>query len=1094
MEKCIKCGGMLPAGAKVCPYCGNPVSLYEEKKQPGLPLSSDISPMAPVQSASRKQARGRTILILAVVVLSGLLILSFAFAIILWSAPPKLAVSPGSLDYGTLQVGSQGSQILTLSNSGRQDLDWRVDKGKADWLTLDPSQGRIPSGGSQTINVRADTTLLTAGQYSASISFISNGGEASVSAILMVASGPESPSGPVVSSISPTSGPATGGTTVTIIGSGFTGASKVLFGTATSTFTVNSATQITVVSPAGSGTVHVTVTTPGGPSATSSADQFTYLVVPKIMSISPTSGPAAGGTTVTIRGEGLTGANKVLFGTVPAKSFTVNSATQITALSPAGSGTVDVTVTTPGGPSATSTADQFTYVYVPAPAPVPFIKSISPTLGPVTGGTKVTITGTDLTGANKVLFGTVPAKSFTRVSATQVTAVSPAGSGTVDVRVTTPGGTSETSNADRFTYVYVPAPVPFIKSISPTLGPVTGGTKVTITGTGFTGASKVLFGTVPARITSVSDIQITAVSPGGSGTVDVRVTTPGGTSAITGADQFTYVFAQPKITSISPTSGSTTGGMSVTITGSDFTGASKVLFGTVPASRFTVNSDIQITAISPGGSGTVHVRVTTPGGTSATSTADQFTYVPAPIVTGVSPKTGPAAGGTTVIITGTGFTGAGVLFGTVPARITSVSDIQITAVSPGGSGTVDVRVITPGGTSAITGADQFTYVFAQPKITSISPTSGSTTGGMSVTITGSDFTGASKVLFGTVPASRFTVNSDIQITAISPGGSGTVHVRVTTPGGTSATSTADQFTYVPAPIVTGVSPSTGPTTGGTKVTITGSGFTTAIQVKFGNVAASSPTLVSDKQIKVDSPVVTGSGTVDVRVTTPGGTSATSSADQFTYYEAAKIAVAPNSLDFGELVQGTTKTLPVTVSNTGGQALTWNLDTTSLPGWLSVNRNAGTVGAGSSLTIKVTAKTAGLAAGSQPEATLNFTSNGGSEQVLVKLIVNAPPSAAKIAVAPNSLDFGELVQGTTKTLPVTVSNTGGQALTWNLDTTSLPGWLSVNRNAGTVGVGSSLTIKVTAKTAGLSAGSQPEATLNFTSNGGSEQVTVKIKVK
>src|SRR2546427_11995870 len=99
MEKCIKCGGMLPADAKVCPYCGNPVSLYEEKKQPGLRLSSAISPIAPVQSASRKQARGRTILILAVVVLSGLLILSFAFAIILLSAPPKLAVSPGSLDY-----------------------------------------------------------------------------------------------------------------------------------------------------------------------------------------------------------------------------------------------------------------------------------------------------------------------------------------------------------------------------------------------------------------------------------------------------------------------------------------------------------------------------------------------------------------------------------------------------------------------------------------------------------------------------------------------------------------------------------------------------------------------------------------------------------------------------------------------------------------------------------------------------------------------------------------------------------------------------------------------------------------------------------
>ena len=242
MEKCIKFDGKLPAGAKVCPYCGNPVSFYEEKKQP-------------VQPASGKEARWRPMLILAVVVLSGLLILSLAFAIILWTSSPKLVVSPGSLDYGTLQVGNQSSQTLTLSNSGRQDLDWRADQGKADWLTLDPSQGRIPSGGSQTIHVRADTTLLTAGRYSASISFSSNGGGASVSTVLIVASGPVSPSGPVVASISPTSGSAIGGTTVTITGSGLTGVNKVLFGTTASSFTVKSDTQITAVSPAGSGTV-----------------------------------------------------------------------------------------------------------------------------------------------------------------------------------------------------------------------------------------------------------------------------------------------------------------------------------------------------------------------------------------------------------------------------------------------------------------------------------------------------------------------------------------------------------------------------------------------------------------------------------------------------------------------------------------------------------------------------------------------------------------------------------------------------------------------------------------------------------------------
>ena len=788
MEKCIKCGGMLPAGAKVCPYCGNPVSLYEEKKQPGLRLSSAISPIAPVQSAYRKQARGRTILILAVVVLSGLLILSFVFAIILWSAPPKLAVSPGSLDYGTLQVGSQGSQILTLSNSGRQDLDWRVDKGKADWLTLDPSQGRIPSGGSQTINVRADTTLLTAGQYSASISFISNGGEASVSAILIVASGPESPSGPVVSSIEPKAGPATGGTNVTIRGASFTGASHVLFGTTASNFTVNSDTQITAVSPAGSGTVHITVITPVGTTATSNAGQFTYLAAPTISSIQPTAGPATGGMNVIIRGSGFTGASKVLFGTT-ASNFTVNSDTQITAVSPAGSGTVHITVTTPVGTTAASNADQFTYLAAP-----PHIASISPTSGPTAGGTTVTIRGSGFIGANKVLFGATAANSFTVNSDAQITAVSPAGRGMVHVTVITPVGTTAASNADRFTYLAAPT----ISSIQPTAGPATGGTSVLIRGSGFTRASQVLFGTTAANSFTVNnDTQITAVSPAGRGTVHVTVMTPVGTTAASNADRFTYLAAPPQIASISPTSGPTAGGTTVTIRGTGFTRASQVLFGTTAASNYTVNSDTQITAVSPAGRGMVHVTVITPVGTTAASNADRFTYLAAPTISSIQPTHGPTIGGTSVLIRGSGFTDASqVLFGTTAASNYTVnSDTQITAVNPAGSGTVHVTVITPVGTTAASNADRFTYLAAPPHIASISPTSGPTAGGTTVIIRGSGFIGASQVLFGTTAVSNFTVNSDTQITAVSPAGRGTVHVTVITPVGTTAASNADQFQY-----------------------------------------------------------------------------------------------------------------------------------------------------------------------------------------------------------------------------------------------------------------------------------------------------------
>src|SRR5207237_9640093 len=101
------------------------------------------------------------------------------------------------------------------------------------------------------------------------------------------------------------------------------------------------------------------------------------------------------------------------------------------------------------------------------------------------------------------------------------------------------------------------------------------------------------------------------------------------------------------------------GGTSVTITGSEFTGATSVKFGATSAASFTVDTDGQITAVSPAhAAATVDVTVTTVGGTSATSGSDQFTFVAAPTVSSFAPTAGPTAGGTSVTITGSGFTGA----------------------------------------------------------------------------------------------------------------------------------------------------------------------------------------------------------------------------------------------------------------------------------------------------------------------------------------------------------------------------------------------------------------------------------------------------
>jgi hypothetical protein len=91
--------------------------------------------------------------------------------------------------------------------------------------------------------------------------------------------------------------------------------------------------------------------------------------------------------------------------------------------------------------------------------PVPAISSLGPAAGDPAGGTKVTISGTDFTGASAVSFGAAPAAAFTVNSETQITAFTPAAAaGTVDVRVTTPAGQSLVGPADRFTFA-TPAPI-----------------------------------------------------------------------------------------------------------------------------------------------------------------------------------------------------------------------------------------------------------------------------------------------------------------------------------------------------------------------------------------------------------------------------------------------------------------------------------------------------------------------------------------------------------------------------------------------------------------------------------------------------------
>jgi hypothetical protein len=264
----------------------------------------------------------------------------------------------------------------------------------------------------------------------------------------------------------------------------------------------------------------------------------------------------------------------------------------------------------------------------------------------------------------------------------------------------------------------------------------------------------------------------------------------------------TVLQAAPAVTGISPASGPESGGTTVTITGTDLTGATDVQFGNTSAINFTPDSPTQITATAPAGSGIVDITITTPGGVSTINDADQYSYIPAPTITGVNPTSGADSGGTTVTITGTDFSGAtDVEFGTTAATDFRVdSPTQITAVAPAGSGIRDVTVTTPSGTSAASRADLYTYI-AAATVTGISPTSGPESGGTTVTITGTDLSGITDVEFGSTPAADFSADGPTQLTATAPPGTGTVDITITTPSGTSTTSNADQYTYIAPRVV-----------------------------------------------------------------------------------------------------------------------------------------------------------------------------------------------------------------------------------------------------------------------------------------------------
>ncbi|MBN1417467.1 MAG: IPT/TIG domain-containing protein, partial [Planctomycetes bacterium] len=698
---------------------------------------------------------------------------------------------------------------------------------------------------------------------------------------------------PSVASVTPNQGPAVGGTAVTIGGTGFqTGATVTFGGTSATSVVVVSSTQITCATPAhAAGAVNVVVANPDGQSGTL-AGGFTYVAAPSIVSLDPREGPAVGGTPATIGGTDFQTGATVTFGGALATSVVVVSSTQITCVTPAGApGLVTLEVENPDGQKATWVN---AYQYVPPPV----VSSVTPSQGPVSGGTAVTIGGTSFQTGATVTFGGTSATSVVVVSSTQITCATPAhAAGAVAVEVVNPDAQSGTL-AGGFTFVAGPT----IASVDPLQGPTAGGTAATIAGTGFQTGAVVRFGGASAtNVAVVSPTQITCTTPShAAGLVTVEVQNTDGQTA-SAASAFEYV-APPAVTGVAPSQGPTSGGTAATVSGTGFRAGASVRFGGTAATNVVVVSSSQITCTTPAhAAGAVAVEVANPDGQSGTL-AGGFTYDPPPTVATVDPSEGPTSGGTSVTIGGTDFrAGAAAIFGGVEATsVVVVSSTQITcSTPPRAAGIVDVVVRNADGQTG-TKASGFRY-YEPLTIASISPSSGPAAGGTAAEITGTGFLAGATVGFGGVAATDVVVVSLTRITCTTPAhAAGFVDVVVTNPDGRTATRSSG-FEYLAAPTIASISPTSGPEAGGTFVRITGTALRAGATVLFGGSAAGNVNVVSATELTCNAPAH-APGVVDVEVRNPDGQAAVS-AGGFTYTANAGItSITPTS---GPTAGGTT---------------------------------------------------------------------------------------------------------------------------------------------------------------------------------------------
>ena len=651
-----------------------------------------------------------------------------------------------------------------------------------------------------------------------------------------------------VEDIEPGSGPVHGGTVIRITGGRFPPGPQLLCrigsGIPVAARWLSAAHVACVTRPHPPGLAAVGVTG-NGQDYSEGVARFEYVAAAAVLALSPRHGPVGGGTLVALRG-GPFSARAGALGRMLCRFGRSLSAARLV------SGHVTECVSPPHSPAEvhvqlTMNGLDFTQDDVRFSYRGPTILSMHPTLGPELGGTLLTVDGADMSREASLAchFGRSGASPALWISRSRVRCVTPARPpGVVALGVaSTIGSAAAAAATEHLAFEYQAAAV--VRSVTPSAGPVLGGTPVTLIGAHFSSRSADLSyllcrfnETTSQAVWRNSSVLVCAVpavaglSAGASLPRIVAVQVSNNVVDFSGSAAHFQYLAAARLAGLRPTAGPRSGGSLVTLMGSDFARAPmRCHFGQVDVvSSYVATHTVQCIA-PPSGAGTwsrVLVRLSVDGDVvSAAAGRVHFVYQDEPAIRLVSPTTGPEEGHTRVSVLGSGFASTASLkcrFGSVVVDALFVSDGMVNCTTPTHlPGLVAMEVSLD---ALHFSASNASFVYhATATVLAIAPSVGPTRGGTNVSLTGRGLLQGSTCSFGGYAAVRAIWVSQFEVVCVTPPRPSGLHALMLT---SSALETegraAATFAYLPPIEPVHIEPLLGPIAGGTVIRITGGRF------------------------------------------------------------------------------------------------------------------------------------------------------------------------------------------------------------------------------------------------------------------------------